>query len=68
MAKVVELAQEELHLRRHRDDEKANQRNHGHDFDKLQQTIARLDADTESLRELHKQEAEQNRHGSRQAG
>lgn len=47
---------------------KTNQRDHGHDYDKLQQTIERLDADTASLRELHKQEAEQNRHGSREAG
>lgn len=53
LEKLIEHAQEELHIRRHRDQEKANRAEHGHDEAKLLTSAHKLDRYAEEVLKLH---------------
>ena len=53
LEKIVELACEELHILRKREEEKIAARDHGHDFHEMQRAADRLDHHTRELRRLH---------------
>jgi hypothetical protein len=56
LAKVVEMAQEELHIVRKRAEEKTAPRDHGRDFHEMEQAADRLDHYAHQLRRLHDEE------------
>jgi hypothetical protein len=51
--RIVELAREELHIVRKREEEKTAARDHGHDFHEMQRAADRLDHYAGELRRLH---------------
>jgi hypothetical protein len=51
--RIVELAREELHIVRKREEEKTAARDHGHDFHEMQRAADRLDRYAGELRHLH---------------
>ena len=56
LEKIVELAREELHVVRKREEEKTPARDHGHDFHEMQQAADRLDRYARELYRLHDDE------------
>lgn len=56
LERIVELAREELHIVRKREEEKTAARDHGHDFHEMQQAADRLDHYANELRRLHDNE------------
>jgi hypothetical protein len=56
LEKIVELAREELHILRKREEQKTAAREHGHDFHEMQTAADRLDHYTRELRRLHDDE------------
>ncbi|GAB3663888.1 hypothetical protein GCM10027589_27680 [Actinocorallia lasiicapitis] len=53
LAKLIEHAQEELHILRHRDQEKANNAKHGHDEKMLMESAQKLDGYAKEVLMLH---------------
>ena len=53
---IVELARAELHIVRKRAEQKTAARDHGHDFEQMQQSADRVDHLTHLLRRLHDEE------------
>lgn len=53
LERIVELAREELHIVRKREEEKTAARDHGHDFHEMQSAADRLDHYAGELRRLH---------------
>lgn len=51
--RIVELAREELHIVRKREEERTAARDHGHDFHEMQRAADRLDHYAAELRRLH---------------
>ncbi|MFE5078646.1 hypothetical protein [Streptomyces halstedii] len=66
LEKVVEAAQEELHYLRRRSQERATQRNHGHDYNKLTEARRKFDNYAGKVVQDHEKERTENRHGSRE--
>lgn len=56
LAKIVELAQEELHIVRKRAEEKTAARDHGEDYHQMLRAADRLDHHAHQLRRLHDKE------------
>ncbi|WP_327086263.1 hypothetical protein OIE66_28490 [Nonomuraea sp. NBC_01738] len=53
LAKLIEHAKAELHLREHRDQEKANNQDHGHDYHQMLQEADRVDRYAAIVRTQH---------------
>ncbi|MEV5569327.1 hypothetical protein AB0L06_04700 [Spirillospora sp. NPDC052269] len=53
LEKLIEHAQDELHVRRHRDQEKANQAKHGHNEAELLKSARDLDRYAQEVLRLH---------------
>lgn len=53
LAKVVELAREELRIVRKRAEEKTAARDHGHDYDEMLRAADQLDHHAHRLRRVH---------------
>jgi hypothetical protein len=53
LERIVELAREELHIVRKREEEKTAARDHAHDFHEMQRAADRLDHHATELRRLH---------------
>lgn len=63
LEKIVELAREELHVVRKRNEERTPARDHGRDYREAREAADRLDHYTHELRRLHDAEYQ---HGWRQ--
>ncbi|WP_405494893.1 hypothetical protein [Nocardia sp. NBC_00511] len=56
LEKLIEHAREELHLRRHRDQEKTNHSEHGHDMAKLLTNAEEVDRYARQILSMHEKE------------
>lgn len=69
LAKVAELAREELSIVRRRAEEKTPARDHGHDYDEMLRAADQLDHHAHQLRRIHDGQFSQHwRHDSAQDG
>ncbi|MCD0448616.1 hypothetical protein LO762_05315 [Actinocorallia sp. API 0066] len=53
LQKLIEHAEEELHIRRHRDQEKTNRADHGHDEAELLTSARKLDEYAHEVLKIH---------------
>lgn len=53
LEKLIENAQKELHIRRHRDQEKANRADHGHDMAELLTSASQVDRYAREVQRMH---------------
>ncbi|MHC3430437.1 hypothetical protein, partial [Streptomyces sp. DT18] len=63
--KAIEAARDELHILRRRGLEKANTRDHGHDYKAMLVARDTFDDYAGRVREDHEKERDTNRHGTR---
>ncbi|WP_431035048.1 hypothetical protein ACQYWQ_14625 [Streptomyces sp. P6-2-1] len=65
LEKAIEAARDELHFMRRREQEKANTRDHGHDYKAMEEARDKFDDYAVRVREDHEKERGTNRHGAR---
>ncbi|MFJ4697460.1 MULTISPECIES: hypothetical protein [unclassified Streptomyces] len=66
LEKAIEAARDELHILRRRGQEKANTRDHGHDYKAMLEARDTFDDYAGRVREDHEKERDTNRHGTRE--